>query len=111
MYESYKKTNKALFFSQKLKNFELKKYPLLNPYLRRKVMVKGTIGAVLMLHRVTNYGKSRLVPNEDLRSHLLFFKRPLINTERQVSHFYPLMKSMMLSQEKPGLISHLLHLL
>lgn len=44
-----------------------KKYPLLNTRLRKKAMDKGTSGVVLMLHRVAEYNKSKLVPNEDLK--------------------------------------------
>lgn len=44
-----------------------KNYPLLNFYLRKKAMNKGALGVVLMLHRVAEYDKSRLVPNEDLK--------------------------------------------
>ena len=44
-----------------------KNYPLLNSYLRKKAMNKGALGVVLMLHRVAEYDKSRLVPNEDLK--------------------------------------------
>ena len=54
-----------------------KKYPLLNSYLRRKAMVKGTIGVVLMLHRVAEYDKGRLVPNEDLKVSPSFLQRTI----------------------------------
>lgn len=73
-----KMTNKALFFSQRLRDFVLEnKYPLLNPYLRRKATIKGTIGVVLMLHRVTDYNKSRLVPNEDLKVSPTFLQKTI----------------------------------
>lgn len=44
-----------------------KRYPLLNSYLRKKAMADGALGVVLMLHRVSEHDKSRLVPNEDLK--------------------------------------------
>jgi len=44
-----------------------RKYPLLNPSLRRKNIERGAMGVVLMLHRVTEYDKKRLIPNEDLK--------------------------------------------
>ena len=37
-----------------------KRYPLLNPYLRKKAMVDGALGVVLMLHRVAEHDKYRL---------------------------------------------------
>ena len=44
-----------------------KRYPLLNPYLRKKAMADGALGVVLMLHRVAEHDKHRLKPNEDLK--------------------------------------------
>lgn len=54
-----------------------KKYPLLNPYLRRKAMQEGALGVVLMLHRVAEYDQSRLVPNEDLKVSPLFLQKAI----------------------------------
>lgn len=54
-----------------------KKYPLLNPYLRRKAMQEGALGVVLMLHRVAEYDPSRLVPNEDLKVSPLFLQKAI----------------------------------
>ena len=54
-----------------------KKYPLLNPYLRRKAMQEGALGVVLMLHRVAEYDQSRLVPNEDLKVSPLFLQKTI----------------------------------
>lgn len=64
----YKIKNKILMVYNRLVDLFLEtKYPLLNQYLRRKAMAQGAIGVVLMLHRVSEYDKSRLVPNEDLK--------------------------------------------
>ena len=54
-----------------------KKYPLLNPYLRRKAMQEGALGVVLMLHRIAEYDPSRLVPNEDLKVSPLFLQKTI----------------------------------
>lgn len=54
-----------------------KKYPLLNPYMRKKAMENGALGVVLMLHRVAEYDKSRLVPNEDLKVSPAFLQRTI----------------------------------
>ena len=52
-----------------------KKYPLLNPYMRKKAMENGALGVVLMLHRVAEFDKSRLVPNEDLKVSPAFLQK------------------------------------
>jgi len=54
-----------------------KKYPLLNPYLRKKAVKQGALGVVLMLHRVAEYDKSRLVPNEDLKVSPSFLQKTI----------------------------------
>lgn len=54
-----------------------KKFPLLNPKLRRKAMDEGALGVVLMLHRVAKYDKSRLVPNEDLKVSPAFLQKTI----------------------------------
>lgn len=54
-----------------------KKYPLLNSYLRKKAMNKGALGVVLMLHRVAEYDKSRLAPNEDLKISPAFLQKTI----------------------------------
>ena len=54
-----------------------KKYPLLIPFLRRKLMAEGALGVVLMLHRVAEYDKSRLVPNEDLKVSPAFLQKTI----------------------------------
>ena len=54
-----------------------KKYPLLNSYLRKKAMDKGALGVVLMLHRVAEYDKSRLPPNEDLKISPAFLQKTI----------------------------------
>lgn len=70
--------NKVAFLCNGLSDvvFE-KKYPLLNPYLRKKVMDNGVLGVVLMLHRVTKYDKTRLVPNEDLKVSPAFLQKAI----------------------------------
>ena len=54
-----------------------KKYPMLNPRLRQKAMDEGALGVVLMLHRVAEYDKSRLVPNEDLKVSPAFLQKTI----------------------------------
>ncbi len=44
-----------------------KRFLLLNPHLRKKAIADGALGVVLMLHRVAEYDKHRLKPNEDLK--------------------------------------------
>ncbi|MBO7044851.1 MAG: polysaccharide deacetylase family protein [Prevotella sp.] len=73
-----KVSNKILFFSNRLGDVVLKKkYPLLNPHLRKKAMGEGALGVVLMLHRVAEYDKSRLVPNEDLKVSPAFLQKTI----------------------------------
>lgn len=50
---------------------------MLNPRLRQKAMDKGALGVVLMLHRVAEYDKSRLVPNEDLKVSPAFLQKTI----------------------------------
>ena len=71
-------SNKAQHICNKISDevFE-KKYPLLNPFLRRKAMQEGALGVVLMLHRVAEYDQSRLVPNEDLKVSPLFLQKTI----------------------------------
>ena len=70
--------NIAFFLGQRLGDLLMgRKRPLLNPYLRKKAMDKGTIGVVLMLHRVAEYDKSRLVPNEDLKVSPTFLQKTI----------------------------------
>lgn len=52
-----------------------KRYPLLNPYLRKKAMADGALGVVLMLHRVAEHDKHRLKPNEDLKVSPTFLQK------------------------------------
>lgn len=54
-----------------------KKYPLLNTYLRKKTMDEGALGVVFMLHRVAEYEKSRLIPNEDLKISPAFLQKTI----------------------------------
>ncbi|MBQ9232302.1 MAG: polysaccharide deacetylase family protein [Prevotella sp.] len=54
-----------------------RKYPLLNPYLRKKEIAEGALGVVLMLHRVAEYNRSRLVPNEDLKVSPAFLQKAI----------------------------------
>jgi peptidoglycan/xylan/chitin deacetylase (PgdA/CDA1 family) len=54
-----------------------KKFPLLNTHLRKKAMDEGALGVVLMLHRVAEYNKSRLVPNEDLKVSPAFLQKTI----------------------------------
>lgn len=54
-----------------------KKYPLLNTCSRKKTMDQGVLGVVLMLHRVAEYDKSKLVPNEDLKVSPAFLQRTI----------------------------------
>lgn len=71
-------SNKALFLYNRLIDVVLeKKYPLINPYLRKKAMEDGTLGVVLMLHRVAEYDKNRLVPNEDLKVSPAFLQKTI----------------------------------
>ncbi len=71
-------SNKILFVINSLSNVVLeKKYPLLNSRLRKKAMSEGTLGVVLMLHRVAEYDKSRLVPNEDLKVSPAFLQKTI----------------------------------
>lgn len=71
-------SNKAILLCNRFSDivFE-KKYPLLNPYLRRKAMENDALGVVLMLHRVAEYDKSRLVPNEDLKVSPSFLQKTI----------------------------------
>ena len=73
-----KLSNKAQHICNKISDevFE-KKYPLLNPYLRRKAIQEGALGVVLMLHRVAEYAPSKLVPNEDLKVSPLFLQKTI----------------------------------
>ena len=69
---------KILFISNNLSDVILeKKYPLLNPRVRKKAMGKGALGVVLMLHRVAEYDKSRLAPNEDLKISPAFLQKTI----------------------------------
>ena len=52
-----------------------KRYPLLNPHLRKKAMANGALGVVLMLHRVAEHDKRRLKPNEDLKVSPTFLQK------------------------------------
>ena len=54
-----------------------KKYPLLNSYLRKRAMEDGALGVVLMLHRVAEYDKSKLKPNEDLKVSPAFLQKTI----------------------------------
>ena len=49
----------------------------MNKRLRKKAMNKGALGVVLMLHRVAEYNKSRLVPNEDLKVSPAFLQKTI----------------------------------
>lgn len=74
----HKVTNKLLQIVDKIRDVVLeKKYPLLNPHIRRKAISKGALGVVLMLHRVAEYDKSRLVPNEDLKVSPAFLQKTI----------------------------------
>ena len=71
-------TNKAILLSNRLSDVVLeKKYPLINPYLRKKAKEEGALGVVLMLHRVAKYDKTRLVPNEDLKVSPAFLQKAI----------------------------------
>lgn len=71
-------SNRIQFITKSLSDVVLdKKYPLLNPYLRKKAMEKGALGVVLMLHRVAEYDKLRLIPNEDLKVSPAFLQRTI----------------------------------
>ena len=73
-----KLTEKVLFISNRVSDKILdKQYPLLNPYLRKKAISKEALGVVLMLHRVAEYDKSRLVPNEDLKVSPAFLQKTI----------------------------------
>lgn len=52
-----------------------KRYPLLNPHLRKKAMAEEALGVVLMLHRVAEHDKYRLKPNEDLKISPAFLQK------------------------------------
>ena len=71
-------SNKAILLCNRFSDvvFE-KKYPLLNPYLRKKAMENGALGVVLMLHRVAEYDKSKLKPNEDLKVSPSFLQKAI----------------------------------
>lgn len=70
--------NKILYINNRLCDVVLKKrYPMLNPRLRQKSMNEGALGVVLMLHRVADYDKSRLVPNEDLKVSPTFLQKTI----------------------------------
>lgn len=67
-----------LYINNRLTDMVLeKKYPMLNPRLRQKAMNEGALGVVLMLHRVAEYDKSRLVPNEDLKVSPAFLQKTI----------------------------------
>ena len=71
-------SNKILYINNRLTDVVLeKKYPMLNPRLRQKAMDEGALGVVLMLHRVAEYDKSRLVPNEDLKVSPAFLQKTI----------------------------------
>lgn len=54
-----------------------KKYPLLNYFIRKKAIKNGALGVVLMLHRVAEYDKSKLKPNEDLKVSPSFLQKTI----------------------------------
>lgn len=59
---------KLLYESRRIKYVIFQeRYPLLNPLVRRKAIHEGALGVVLMLHRVAEYDKQRLPPNEALK--------------------------------------------
>lgn len=69
---------KAKYGCQQLSDKLLgKRYPLLNHYLRKKAMDDGALGIVLMLHRVSEHDKSRLIPNEDLKVSPTFLQKTI----------------------------------
>lgn len=80
--------NKAQHICNKISDevFE-KKYPLLNPYLRRKAIQEGALGVVLMLHRVAEYDQSRLKSNEDLKVSPSFLQKT-INKYRKAGFIF-----------------------
>lgn len=70
--------NKARIICYSLSDVVLeKKFPLMNPHIRKKAMNEGALGVVLMLHRVAEYDKSRLVPNEDLKVSPAFLQKTI----------------------------------
>lgn len=75
---SEKIINKVIIIYNSLSDVVLeKKFPLINPYIRKKAMNEGALGVVLMLHRVAEYDKSRLVPNEDLKASPAFLQNTI----------------------------------
>ena len=69
---------KAKYGCQQLSDILLeKRYPLLNPHLRRKAMADGALGVVLMLHRVAEHDMCRLKPNEDLKVSPVFLQKTI----------------------------------
>lgn len=74
----HKVINRVKFSSNQIIDTILeKKYPLLNPWLRKEAMDKGALGVILMLHRVAEYNKSRLVSNEDLKVSPAFLQKTI----------------------------------
>ncbi len=81
-------SNKLLFINNRLIDVILeKKFPLINLRLRKKAMDEGALGVVLMLHRVAEYDKARLVPNEDLKVSPTFLQKT-INKYRKAGFLF-----------------------
>lgn len=60
--------DKLVYGGKRIKYVVLQeKYPMLNLWLRQKAIDDGALGVVLMLHRVADYDKHRLPPNEALK--------------------------------------------
>ena len=53
------------------------KYPMLNSWSRRKALEDGALGVVLMLHRVAEYDKHCLPPNEALKVSPIFLQKTI----------------------------------
>ena len=69
---------KLLYLKHSISDILLeKKYPLINSFLRKKAMKDGALGVVFMLHRVANYDKTRLKPNEDLKVSPSFLQKTI----------------------------------
>lgn len=69
---------KLLYLKHSISDILLeKKYPLINSFLRKKAMKDGTLGVVFMLHRVAQYDKTRLKPNEDLKVSPYFLQKTI----------------------------------
>ena len=65
-------------FGKKINNIVfVRKYPLLNTSVRKKAIDSGALGVVLMLHRVAEYDKTRLKPNEDLKVSPTFLQKTI----------------------------------